>query len=195
MDVNAKLVSPELHSDRYKLQLRCRAAQRCSASDYKNRTGALSAPRENQKPAIEVGIAKFIHLRETMSALSGAIISSTIRVFHLAPSQVWIAPKWRDLRPLAAQPSVAIKLQSAPRRTDPNQKRSSRHAVSRSASLARSAEARTTCDTLHASLLIRPQLNADNYGDKSSRTGTKASSPACDDLSPTCALHTRSCPN
>lgn len=183
MDVNAKLVSPELHSDRYKLQLRCRAAQRCSASDYKSRTGALSAERENQKPAIEVGIAKFIHLRETMSALSGAIISSTIRVFHLAPSQVWIAQSSEMARFETSRSNH--KLQSAPRRTDPNQKRSSRHAVSRSASLARSAEARTTCDTLHASLLIRPQLNADNYGDKSSRTGTKASSPACDDLSPT----------
>lgn len=85
MDVNAKLVSPELHSDRYKLQLRCRAAQRCSASDYKNRTGAFSAPRENQKPAIEVGIAKFIHLRETMSALSGLRCNYLVHDQGLSP--------------------------------------------------------------------------------------------------------------
>jgi hypothetical protein len=93
MNVNAKLVSPEVHRDGPQVQRDAEQSTKiqCERLEAEQEHSHVREPRRATRArAIEVGIAKFIHLRETMSALSGAIISSTIRVFHLAPSQVWI---------------------------------------------------------------------------------------------------------
>lgn len=68
MNVNAKLVSPEVHRPQvqgtagdaeHSAKIQCERLEKPNRSTLRNRRAA----------AIEVGIAKFIHLRETMSAL------------------------------------------------------------------------------------------------------------------------------